>query len=74
MGALRVKTYPYPKLGEVWRWHNKADHPSYAWDDLWMMLANDHPNPNAFLAINLETGEVMDVFPIHSPDDWEHIL
>lgn len=64
-----------PRVGEVWRHHHEDDdHSSYSWDDLWLMLANDFPNCDAFLAINLENGEVSSVFPAYSPDDWERVL
>ncbi len=46
----------------------------YYWDDLWLLLGNDYPNFETFLAIHLETGEVNTVFPAHSPKDWERIL
>lgn len=63
-----------PRVGEIWRWVNLDDHPSYQWDDLWLMLSNDFPNADAFLAINIETGEVQPVFPTHSPRDWTLFL
>lgn len=64
-----------PKVGEVWRWkHKDEDHPSYDWDDLLLMIANDFPNCVAFLAIDLEHGRVVNVFPAYSPEDWERVL
>lgn len=63
-----------PKVGEVWRWSNKNDHPMYYWDDLWLLIANDFPNHQAFLALQLETNELTTVFPAHSPEDWERVL
>jgi hypothetical protein len=38
------------------------------------MLGNDYPNPYAFLALNIETGEIMSVYPDYSPKDWERVL
>jgi hypothetical protein len=61
-------------VGETWRWFNQKDHPMYYWDELWLMLANDYPNEDAFLALCLETNEVSTVFPALSPEDWERVL
>lgn len=64
-----------PRIGETWRWwHEDEDHPSYSWDDLWLLLANDYPNNEMFLAIDLVTGKLTSVWPMLSPDDWERVL
>jgi hypothetical protein len=69
MGTFRVISVPHE--GETWRW---IDHSSYYWDELWLLLCNDYPNSDAFLAIQLETGEITTVFPAHAPNDWNLIL
>lgn len=62
-----------PHIGEVWRWFNYTDHPTYEWDELWLMLGNDYPNQEMFLAVNLENGEVCSVWPACDPDSWEFV-
>lgn len=73
VGAFCVT--PAPHVGETWRWVSDGDdHPSFFWDELWLLLGNDYPNSDAFLAIQLETGEISTVFPAHDPTVWEFIL
>jgi len=61
------------QVGQVWRHHHEDDdHPSYSWDDLWLLVLAIH---DAFLALHLESGELATVFPTDPPKtDWEHVL